>query len=215
MVLKGLLDPDNPVIHGIAKFGYIWLLNLLWLITSLPVFTIGASTTALIYSMMKLHDDSGYPVKNYFESFKSNFKQATAIWAVYGSIGVVLALDFILWHRINKSSIVTGAMIAIAIAWLATLLWVFAIQAKFVNKVKDTIHYAMIIACKHIKETVLMFITVVFIVYINISYTAAVNFFTIAIGPGLTAFLFAVFYENVFDGYIDKSFDPQNKPSQY
>lgn len=73
-------DLDNVVWRTIDKIGKIFLLNLLWLICSLPVFTIGASTTALIYTSMKLSDNEGYWHQNFFSSFKENFKQATALF---------------------------------------------------------------------------------------------------------------------------------------
>ena len=72
-------DLDNVVWRTIDKIGKIFLLNLLWLICSLPVFTIGASTTALIYTSMKLSDNEGYWHQNFFSSFKENFKQATGV----------------------------------------------------------------------------------------------------------------------------------------
>ena len=81
---------------GVAfdKIGKIFLLNLLWLICSLPVFTIGASTTALIYTSMKLSDNEGYWHQNFFSSFKENFKQATALFFIYLAAGAFLAGDF-------------------------------------------------------------------------------------------------------------------------
>ena len=51
---------DNVVWRSIAKLGQIWVLDLIWLLCCLPVVTIGASTTALIYSCMKLHKDEGH-----------------------------------------------------------------------------------------------------------------------------------------------------------
>ena len=80
-------DLDNVVWRTIDKIGKIFLLNLLWLICSLPVFTIGASTTALIYTSMKLSDNEGYWHQNFFSSFKENFKQATALFFIYLAAG--------------------------------------------------------------------------------------------------------------------------------
>ena len=56
-------DLDNVVWRTIDKIGKIFLLNLLWLICSLPVFTIGASTTALIYTSMKLRTMKGTGIR--------------------------------------------------------------------------------------------------------------------------------------------------------
>ena len=69
-MLRTIFSPDNPVWRFFILVGRIWWLNILWLVCSLPIFTIGASTTALIYSCMKLKKDEGYPTENFFKSFK-------------------------------------------------------------------------------------------------------------------------------------------------
>ena len=92
---------DNPVWRFIRKIGYLWLLNILWVLTSLPVITIGASTTALFYACMKLQGDEGYPTANYFRSFRENFRQATIIWLIYAAVGALLVYGLIFWNLMD------------------------------------------------------------------------------------------------------------------
>ena len=114
-------DLDNVVWRTIDKIGKIFLLNLLWLICSLPVFTIGASTTALIYTSMKLSDNEGYWHQNFFSSFKENFKQATALFFIYLAAGAFLAGDFLLGGRAGNSfgQLMQGVA-AILFVWVNT-----------------------------------------------------------------------------------------------
>ena len=80
-MFQGLFNYDNPVWRFIGKLGDLVLLNLLWLICCIPVFTAGAATTAVYYVTLKLvRDDDGSTIKSFFHSFTQNFKQATAIW---------------------------------------------------------------------------------------------------------------------------------------
>ena len=58
-MLQGLFNYDNPVWRFIGKLGDLILLNILWIICSIPVFTIGASTTAVYYVTLKLARDVG------------------------------------------------------------------------------------------------------------------------------------------------------------
>jgi uncharacterized membrane protein YesL len=95
---------DNPVWRFIRKIGYLWLLNILWVLTSLPVITIGASTTALFYACMKLQGDEGYPTANYFRSFRENFRQATIIWLIYAAVGALLVYGLIFWLCLTLES---------------------------------------------------------------------------------------------------------------
>ena len=48
---------DNPIWRFMGKVFDMMVLTVLWVVTSLPVFTIGASTTALYYAGMKLAKD--------------------------------------------------------------------------------------------------------------------------------------------------------------
>ena len=46
-MLSGFFNYDNPVWRFIGKFGDLIILNVLWFVCSIPIFTIGASTTAV------------------------------------------------------------------------------------------------------------------------------------------------------------------------
>ena len=94
-------------------------LNILWLVTSLPIVTIGASTTAMYYTALKLHKDKDVTVwKAFFHSFKQNFMQATAIWAVFAAVeALLLSCGFI------GIGLITGVL----------LLYIFPVIAAFSN----------------------------------------------------------------------------------
>lgn len=47
--MSEFFNPDNPVMRFITKIANSVYLNILWFICSLPVFTIGASISALIF----------------------------------------------------------------------------------------------------------------------------------------------------------------------
>ena len=51
--MKGLFSPDSAIGKALTKIGELVILSIIWFITSLPVITIGASTTALYYATVK------------------------------------------------------------------------------------------------------------------------------------------------------------------
>lgn len=193
------------MIRFMIKVGYIWWLNILWLICSLPIITIGASTTALIYSCMKLHKEEGYATKNFFYSFKENFKQSTVIWLIYIAVGAILGADLYFWKmQSNGNKIVLGLSLAALILYGISLSYVFAIQAKFVNSIKNTLLYSILLPFKNLKETILILVTLGTVLYFNVTTVFLVNFFTLNVGVGFIVFLLAVFYNAVFERYIPK-----------
>ena len=93
--MRALFDMDNAFFRGMSKVADLCILNVVFLICCIPVFTIGAATTALAYVTLKMKDgEEGYILKSFFRSFRQNFKQSTVIWLLMVLIGLVLGLDF-------------------------------------------------------------------------------------------------------------------------
>ena len=96
----------------LMKLSCSCLLNILWFICSLPIFTIGASTTALYYACLKvIRDEESHAWELFFRSFKENFKQATQLWLILLGAGLFLGADGYILYHLRKSS--TGSMAVI------------------------------------------------------------------------------------------------------
>lgn len=84
-LFRGFFNYDNGVWRTIGRVGDLIVLNLLFLLCSIPVVTMGASLTALYYSCFKiLRDEDSGIFKTFFRSFRQNLKQ--------GSLSTVLSL---------------------------------------------------------------------------------------------------------------------------
>lgn len=198
-----IFNVDNVVFRAIDKIGKIFLLNMLWVICSLPIVTMGASTTALMYSSMKLHKNEGYWHRNFFKSFKENFKQSTGIFLLFLLAGALLAADFMLGGQAKNSfgffmQVLAGIF---AIPYFLTLLYVFGVQSRFVNKVKDTIRYSFFMALRNMKYTIQMAILVILFVWFNTT-TLLANFLTLIYGFGLMGYFFAAYYARTFEKFL-------------
>ena len=82
--MRKLFDADSGFIRGLSRLTDLVLLNLLFLITSIPIVTIGASASALYSVFFRWHrqEESGY-VKAYFHAFARDFKEATVLWLAF------------------------------------------------------------------------------------------------------------------------------------
>ena len=91
---------NNKFFQVLDKIIDTFFLSILWLVFSLPVITIGASTTALYYTAHKsLRRDKGYVGRTFLKAFKDNFKQVTLMWLINLVIDVVLVLDCIIMQE--------------------------------------------------------------------------------------------------------------------
>lgn len=94
---------DSPFMRFMALVANLILLNLLWIITSLPLVTAGASTTAMYYVVLQyVNKQDDAVLKPFLKSFKDNFKQATKIWIPHGLIGLALVAEYF-YLTINKT----------------------------------------------------------------------------------------------------------------
>ena len=70
--MNRLFNIDNPIMQFISKIFDLVLLNLLFILFSIPVITAGASLSALYYVSLKiLRGEDPYIWQNFFQSFPS------------------------------------------------------------------------------------------------------------------------------------------------
>ena len=159
--MHNLLSPDNTVMQLISKIAYSAYLNLLWIICSVPIFTIGASTTALFYTSLKLvSDDDAHITKAFFHSFRQNFKQGTIIWMILLGIGLIFGVDgYVLFHmRLSNVflTILTAVFLVGLIAYTIILVWIFPLLSRFENTTKAMFKNSMMIGMRFLLCTFMM-----------------------------------------------------------
>ena len=92
----GIFAPDGKLAGFLNALGNLIVLNILTLICSIPIFTFGASMTALYTMVMRMaRKEDGKIISEYFKAFKANFKQATILWLIFG--GLIAFMTFDIW----------------------------------------------------------------------------------------------------------------------
>ena len=195
----------------LLKLCYSCYLNLLWLICSLPIVTIGASTTALYYATLKIADDEhSYVARMFFRSFKENFRQATVIWLIMLGAGILLGVDgYIIYHLRAASTgtvavmwtLLLALLIAAAIVFVIVLLYVFPLVARVTNTTGAMLKNAFFMGIRYLFCTILVFAIhlAMFVVVVRV-YTPVIIF-----GEGLCALLSSYLLSNVIRAC---SYDP-------
>lgn len=155
-----LFDLDSPFAQALSKMADLMWLNILVMFTSLPIFTFGASITAAHYVALKIkRSEEGYVTKDYFRAFKENFKQSTLIWLLaLVVIGVIVGDIYIMANveGVEVANWIQVAIMAFGILIIFTMMWVFAVQAKFANTLKGTVMNAFKISIWQFPKTILM-----------------------------------------------------------
>ena len=181
----------------LMKLCYACYLNLLWLLCSLPVFTIGASTTALYYASLKVvRGEESYVGRLFFRAFRENFRQATVLWLILLGIGLFLGADVYILYHLRAASAGTAAIfwtlilalvIAVSVVYVIVLEYVFPLLASVSNTNRAMLKNSFLIGTHYLFATIL-----VFAVHFAMFF-AVVAVFTplIVFGEGLCALLSA------------------------
>lgn len=198
-----IFSTDNPLFTFLGRICDIFLLHLLWIITSIPIITIGASTTALYYTAMKsVKLEEGYIAKRFFKSFKENFKQATIIWLILLVVGAVFAFD--LYFAIaNSKKLLTLIFTVMTCVYLFIFFYAFPILARFSNTIKATLKNALLLAVKNMPWTILIF-AITFLFIYSQTLSAIFVFYMLFMGVGTYAYITAFIYNRIFEPYLPK-----------
>ncbi len=131
--------------------------GLLWLLCSLGIVTVGASSAALYYSVVKcIRHERGRLVKSFFAAFRRDFRIATRLWLVFLAAALILAADVYAFGRMDGgAALVTVGRILLA-ALTAFFPWVFAFVSRFSNTVSGTLRFCGYLALRNIGRTLLM-----------------------------------------------------------
>lgn len=86
-------SPDSKFAQIMTSVGEMMLLNLCWIIGSLPLITIGAANTAM-YTVMgrRLRDEGSGTVVPFFKAWWSNLKMSTLFWVAQVFVSVSLSM---------------------------------------------------------------------------------------------------------------------------
>ena len=123
---------------------------------------------------------------------------------VYLAAGAFLAGDFLLGGRAGNSfgQLMQGVAAILFVPYFLSLLYVFGVQAKFVNPVKATIRYSFFVAMRNMKTTIQLAILMILFVLVNTT-TLLANFLTLIYGIGLMGYFFGMYYKHTFAKYIE------------
>lgn len=76
-----IFSMDNPFFRCVGKLVDLVWINVLTVICSIPIITVGASFSAMYRVLIKMVvNEEGQITKEFFHEFKNSFKKATVVW---------------------------------------------------------------------------------------------------------------------------------------
>ncbi len=82
--MQSLFAPDSKFMQAMSRLWDLVMLNILFLLTSLPIFTMGAASAALYTVCFRMDTDREEGLyRTYFSAFRQNFRQGTLLFLLF------------------------------------------------------------------------------------------------------------------------------------
>ncbi len=207
--MNRIFNMDNKFFVFMGRVADLIILNLVCLVCCIPIITIGASLTALYYVTLKMvRNEESYIIKSFFKSFRENFKQSTIINVIMLVTAVMLFFDLNISRNLEGmlSQVLTCIFIAFSFLYFLVFLYIYPLQSKFYNTIKNTFSNSILMAIRHLPYTVIMIIislipvAVLFIPDARIQATMMMLVFLMGIST--ISYLNSKFFVKIFDNYI-------------
>jgi uncharacterized membrane protein YesL len=141
------------------RFSSLIILNILFLCTSIPIFTNGASLTALYDVVFRLDTSrEGKTVSTYFRSFRKNFRQSTPVWLVFLLLIVTSCVNMTVFSNMggNVGHILFVLSTFILINCMLVLSYAFPLISQFDNTFVNTLKNSLLLAIANLPRTLIV-----------------------------------------------------------
>lgn len=182
----------------------LMMLNMLFIMTSLPIVTIGSSLTALYASTLEMaqkNENSVYKI--YFTAFKDNFKQATIFWLFLLGFLIILVnnLKIVLNSGIKMVGVIPLTYFFITLLLVCSVL-IFPIINQFKNSYFVTLKNTFLILLGFLPQILLMVIVtfgpLFFATFLSSWFYGILIYFYLIIGCAGTCFINSFFLNRIF-----------------
>ncbi len=185
----------NKILDGIC-------LSILWIVFSLPIFTMGAATTAVYYTVNKVfrNDEVGL-FKFFWRSFKANLKQSIPVTLMFAVIYILFFVNGYFGYAFYESGEVPlGILIVMIVVAVIVMTWscyIFPYMARFEDTTKATLKNCGYMMVRHFPWSLLL---------VALFVAAVVVFFMVPFGlvlaPGAWGWASNLVLEPIFAKYI-------------
>lgn len=213
-----IFDMDNPFFRTLDRLADLIILNLCFLLCSIPIFTIGAALSAMCKIELQLvRGEQGYIARPFFKAFKEEFKQSTIIWLPSMIIVFTIVIDIMMFRASSETGmfyrVISILSLVIGLILCTVLLYVFPLIAQFENTIVQTLKNAAILSVKHFLKTIAMMVIdfgLILITFLN-GYTFVYGLLVwILAGFSLIGYINALFLKDILDKYIPKMYKEEN-----
>lgn len=160
--MRELFNIESPLMGFLMKTFDCICLSVLWILFSLPVITMGASSAALYTAVRRcLKRDEGHLLRTFLNAFRENLKRATLCWLIILALLALLTLDAAVFRGLLTAGGFMGSLYwVILLLFCVAVTWAFyvcAYCARCEGTVKEVLRISALLMLYHPLKALLVF----------------------------------------------------------
>ena len=195
-------NPDNWLWRGFGRLADFFILSALWILCSIPVVTIGASSIALYDTVAHcFRYNEGGMVTRFFRTFKQELRRGILLTVVWAVAGCLLSVSYQITTQLGDGStfwtVLSLVYFVILTIPVGMVCWAIGLQSRFAYSFKELHKNAAMFTLGYFPRT--LAIVVIFALVYNVTINL---FFMVMFLPALMVNLQSMFMEPVFRKYM-------------
>ncbi|MGT2827047.1 YesL family protein [Streptococcus himalayensis] len=175
-LLSSIFNTDNWLMRVCEKILDLVTLNLLFLISCLPIVTIGIAKISLYRSLQEVRESRGVRViRLYVHTFKAEWKHGLALGGIEILVSIICLMNFLLFRGQTAMVFQGMKMLAFGLFFLMimVMLYAYPLAARFEQSLQELLQTAFVLAGLHFLWTfgMLGFVALLTFLLIGSSWT--------------------------------------------
>ena len=211
--MNRLFNLDNPFMQFLFRVSDLIILNLIFMLSCIPIVTIGASISALHSVCLKIvRGQESYMWQGFWKAFRQNFKQGTILWIISILLFIFINMDYTILNAVDIPffSYVKVALGAVSAILFSMFIYVFPVIAHFKCTIRQAIKNALFMTIGHLPFSIILVVmySLIFLLATwNVKTLALVIVVATICGFSVVTLTACIIFDRIF-----KKYEPEQEP---
>lgn len=211
--MNRLFNLDNPFMQFLFRVSDLIILNLIFMLSCIPIVTIGASISALHSVCLKIvRGQESYMWQGFWKAFRQNFKQGTVLWIISIVIFFVIHMDFTILNAGDHPlfGYVKVALGSVTAVLFSMFIYVFPIISHFKCTIRQAVKNSLFMTIGHLPFSILLVVMyglIFFLATLNVKMLALVIAVATICGFSVVTLTACIIFDRIF-----KKYEPEQEP---
>jgi len=215
--MRDLLKSTSPGMRFLTAIFNLIVTNILFIITSIPIVTLGPSLVAMYKITFEILDgEEVFLFKDFYGALFTNIKRSALLWIPMLLGGLVLSYSvFLVWAGLEGTQFwMMLPPLLVLFLMFSVGTYAFPLLSQCYDPLKDVIKNSFLLAIGHLPTTIFIFILHVAVYGTMLLFdVSSVVIFSLMlfIGFAVIALICSFFLKRIFDPYLPKEEDDEEE----